>query len=90
MTDDIEQTLQNVLRMHLPAAEPDLPLPMHTNLVDLGLDSLGAVNLVLDLEDTFGVELPDSVLTEATFATAESLRVAILGLMNADADAARS
>lgn len=45
--------------------ERELPeLTLATGLRDeLGLNSLDAVDLVLDLEDAFGIELPDEDLT---------------------------
>lgn len=74
MTDAFEETFQQVVRMHLKDVGPREELPMEVSLVKLGLDSLSAVNLVLDLEETFQVEFPDTMLTEAVFATGETLR----------------
>ncbi|GLY02728.1 MULTISPECIES: phosphopantetheine-binding protein [Actinoplanes] len=73
MDDELNQRLEDVLRIHLPAIEPDQEVPGEVPLVKLGLDSLRAVNLVLDLEDTFGVEFPDAMLSESTFSTRRSL-----------------
>jgi acyl carrier protein len=73
MNNDFGSRVQNVIRTHLKNIEDDDPLPIDVKLVELGLDSLGAVNLVLDLEDTFDIEFPDAMLTEATFDTARSL-----------------
>ncbi|WP_202638032.1 acyl carrier protein [Bailinhaonella thermotolerans] len=42
-------------------------------LADYGLDSLGAVNLVVDLEQRFGVTFPDGLLVRSTFHSAETL-----------------
>jgi acyl carrier protein len=80
-TDDFEQTLENVLRMHLPGVEAESSVPPDIPLSDLGLDSLRAVNLVLDLEDTFAIEFPDQMLTEATFHTADALSKALRTLV---------
>jgi acyl carrier protein len=44
-----------------------------TRLPDFGLDSLTAVNLSMDLEETFGVVFPDTALIAATFTTAGTL-----------------
>jgi acyl carrier protein len=83
MHDSLSQQLESVLRMHLPKVEPDQPLPMDVPLVELGLDSLRAVSLVLDLEDTFEIEFPDDILSEATFSTGESLYGALRALLAA-------
>jgi acyl carrier protein len=89
MDEALERRLESVLRMHLPKAPENGPLPMDVPLVELGLDSLRAVSLVLDLEETFGVEFPDQVLSEATFETGasigEALHVLILDTDGADA-----
>jgi acyl carrier protein len=82
LDETFEQTLENVLRMQLPGlADLDGPVPMDTPLSDLGLDSLRAVSLVLDLEDTFEIEFPDEMLLEATFRTGRALRQAITTLL---------
>jgi acyl carrier protein len=72
--------LVDVLRTHLPALEPGAPLLPDVPLAKLGLDSLRAVNLVLDLEETFGVEFPDSLLSETNFQTARNLQALLHSL----------
>ncbi|WP_316207098.1 MULTISPECIES: phosphopantetheine-binding protein [unclassified Bradyrhizobium] len=54
-------------------------------LKDYGLDSAAAIDLLLDLEDTFGVMMPDEYLTSETFATLNSLQSAVLPLVPAEA-----
>ncbi|MET8454029.1 acyl carrier protein [Streptomyces sp. NPDC005209] len=61
-----------VLRSHLPDVG-DAVLTDDSLLEDLGLDSLGTVRLLADLEDTFGRELPEEALHESTFRTVDSL-----------------
>ena len=63
---------QDILRRHLPYAG-DTRLTETSVLADLGLDSLGVVRLLSELEDTFDTELADEVLNAATFRTAGSL-----------------
>ncbi|MGW1253828.1 phosphopantetheine-binding protein [Streptomyces sp. NPDC002513] len=63
---------EEVLRRNLPYIE-DRPLTGDSVLADLGLDSLGTVRLLAELEEAFGRELPDEALDEATFATVDSL-----------------
>jgi acyl carrier protein len=45
------------------------PPPATRPLKDLGFDSLLTVQLVAQLEDKLGVEIPDEALTPASFAT---------------------
>ncbi|MCP2258142.1 acyl carrier protein [Streptoalloteichus tenebrarius] len=62
-----------LLRPHLPALAADQELPGDTRLADLGLDSLSTVNLLIELENGFGVSFPDELLTAETFETADTL-----------------
>ena len=71
-TMEIPRTFQEVLRPHLPFADSG-ELTDSDELASLGLDSMSIVQLLGDLEDRYGVELPDDILNEATFATVGSL-----------------
>ncbi|MBB0242718.1 phosphopantetheine-binding protein [Streptomyces alkaliphilus] len=68
----IPRSFQEVLLPHLPYAEPG-ELMAEDDLTALGLDSMGVVQLLAELEDELGVELPDEALTEETFTTVGSL-----------------
>jgi acyl carrier protein len=68
----------------MDAAFPDLlkpflkyagtqPIRPESSLHELGLDSMRAIELLFTIEDTYGVSLPDELLTDSTFATAGSL-----------------
>lgn len=46
-------------------------------LRDLGMDSMSALNLMLDLEEEFDVQFPEELLTDETFRSAASLAEAI-------------
>lgn len=56
-------------------------LAMESNLYDLGLDSMAAVNLLLELEETYAVIFPDALLTESTFETPLALKSVIVSLI---------
>lgn len=43
------------------------------NLRDLGLDSLKTMDLVLSIEDTFGIEIPDDALIPKNLETPQSV-----------------
>jgi acyl carrier protein len=66
-----------VVREHLRFLDATDPLPPDANLRELGLDSLAAIDLLLDLEQTFGVVFPDQLLTEETFRTARNIAGAV-------------
>lgn len=73
LEEAIDEGLSTILRRYLNV-DPEAELPTDVDLVILGLDSLGAVSLVLELEETYGVEIPDALLTEASFQTAASIQ----------------
>ncbi|WKE73637.1 acyl carrier protein [Streptomyces sp. WP-1] len=62
-----------LLRAALPYLSPDEPLPPDAELIDLGIDSMAAVELLSTLEQAYGVRLPDDSLHRETFRTAATL-----------------
>ena len=68
--------LIEVVRRHLrfPGPDPDWD---QVGLRDLGLDSMSAIELVLDIETVFDVVFPDELLIVETFATLASLEAAL-------------
>ena len=79
--DAITEKIHAALRPHLRLLEPDQPIPPATDLGQLGLDSMGAIDLLLALEQAFGVKVPDSLLTAETFETAAALEQAVRPLV---------
>lgn len=73
MSEDFSEKLRSVLRRHLRFLEPGAPLADDAALGALGLDSMAAVNLLVDLEEAFGVQIPDDLLSAETFETVRSL-----------------
>ena len=76
---------ERVLRKRLKFLEPDAPLPDDAALQELGLDSMQAVELLLDLEDELGIVLPDEAMTAETFATPGSLKAAVAAASDVEA-----
>ncbi|GAA4057055.1 MULTISPECIES: acyl carrier protein [Actinomadura] len=72
MTDRREEFLR-VLLGHLGAVQDTAQITPTANLRSLGLNSMRAVDLVMDLEDAFGFVFPDSAFTDEVFATADSI-----------------
>ena len=70
-----------ILYSHLKQIGDGDSLTMESNLYILGLDSMAAVNLLLELEEIFGVIFPDTFLTESTFETPMALKSAIVSLI---------
>lgn len=71
-----------VLRPYLPLLEAETELGPEDRLSDFGLDSMGTVGLLIAMEDTFSVSIPDELLATTTFDTPASLRQVIEGLRN--------
>jgi acyl carrier protein len=72
----VSETLLEVLTNHLRRVPADVDWAT-TQLPDLGLDSMSAIELVIDIEDTFGAEFPAELLVRETFATFESLETVV-------------
>jgi len=70
-----------ILYSHLKQIGDGDSLTMESNLYILGLDSMAAVNLLLELEEIFGVVFPDTFLTESTFETPMALKSVIVSLI---------
>ncbi|WP_158839881.1 phosphopantetheine-binding protein [Saccharothrix deserti] len=64
-----DQQFEDMLRTYLPFIAADEPLAEDADLRDLGLDSLGAVELLASLENAYGVRFVDDMLTMDNFAT---------------------
>ena len=75
--DETTETLLAALRRNLQFPPDEEPFPFDTNIWELGLDSIAAINLLIDLEGSFGIVFPAELLTEETFRTAATLDRAI-------------
>ncbi|MET7403669.1 acyl carrier protein [Dactylosporangium sp. AC04546] len=49
------------------------PIPAGTSLIELGLDSLGAVSLITEAEEAFGVSFGEELLDPRFFSSAAHL-----------------
>ena len=74
--DDITTQFEQRLRRHLRLVKPD-SINYDLELVQLGLDSMTAVALLLDMEKTFDIRFPDDMIVEGTFRTAGALKKAV-------------
>jgi acyl carrier protein len=64
-----DSKFENSLREFLPFLDSDEMLTADVSLRDLGLDSMGMVELLAALEDGYDVRFRDEYLTMETFAT---------------------
>ena len=74
--EDITTQFEECLRRHLRSAKMDA-IDYDVELVQLGLDSMTAVAVLLDMEKTFKIRFPDDMLVEGTFRTAGRLKQAV-------------
>lgn len=67
----LEKTLRDLLQERLL----DLPegFTAETNLYEAGLDSMGIMQLLLAIEDRFGVLLPEADVSKKNFCTVSNL-----------------
>lgn len=63
------EAVEAVVRPHLKFLAPGDPLPADSELGGLGLDSMASIDLLLDLENQFGVSISDDDLTENSLST---------------------
>src|SRR5438876_291906 len=59
--DDITTQFEECLRRHLRSAKPN-PINYDVELVQIGLDSMTAVAVLMDMAKTFGIRFPDDHL----------------------------
>lgn len=71
---------EECLRRHLRLLPPEQALDLEVELRELGLDSMGALSLIQDLEQSLGVRFSDDLLVEDTFKTGARLLEAVRGL----------
>ena len=74
--EDITTQFEECLRRHLRSANLNA-IDYDVELVQLGLDSMTAIAVLLDMEKTFKILFPDEMLVEGTFRTARRLKQAV-------------
>lgn len=65
----LDERFEDLLRKYLPFLPAEYPLTDDTALREHGLDSMGVVELLADLENGYHVRFRDEALTMETFAT---------------------
>ena len=80
-TEKVNSKYLGILRQHIRFVNQEQTIPMDTELEKLGLDSMSAIDLLLNLEQTFEVVFPDEMITAETFRTATTLQEAVKSLV---------
>lgn len=71
--DPLSDAFRAILVRYLAAVADPADIPPDAALRALGLNSMRAVDLVIDLEDTLGIVFPDDAFTDEVFATASTI-----------------
>jgi acyl carrier protein len=74
---DLSPKLQDILRPKLRFLAAGAVVPMDEDLGKLGLDSMASIDLLMEIEQQLGVQIPDELMTADTFATANHLLAVI-------------
>lgn len=80
----LDPKFENLLRQHLKDLPAAAALDEEHSLQSYGLDSLAAVNLLLEIENTYDIIVPDKYLVETSFSTARFLWNIVQGLRNGE------
>ncbi|MFH6786184.1 MULTISPECIES: acyl carrier protein [Methylobacterium] len=72
------QEIRTILARHGTLANTIGQLSDDACLFDNGLDSFGAVQVMMDLEEHFEIEFPEHLLNRDTFSTVSSIRDLVL------------
>lgn len=75
--DERWRRLEELLRRVAPGLITGVNIQPGTDLYAAGLDSLGTVALLVDLEDEFQITIPDEALTVETFGTPAAIMRAV-------------
>ncbi|MGK4580170.1 phosphopantetheine-binding protein [Kitasatospora sp. HPMI-4] len=76
-----DEKFERILRGFLPFLPPGEQLESDTQLRELGLDSLGTIELLGNLENAYDVRFLDDALTLETFETPGVLWKTLAGLL---------
>ena len=74
--------LETIVKRYLVLVPEGQDVPRETELSALGLDSMSALTLLLELEEIFDISFPDSLLNATTFRSARSLENVVQMLRN--------
>ena len=72
--------LRAILRDHGKLSADALSLPEEADLFGAGLTSFATIQVMLTIEDAFGVEIPDESLNRKTFSSLRALNDVIQSL----------
>lgn len=78
----MNETLRQILIRHGRLSRAAQDIPDNADLFAAGLDSLAVVNVMLAIEDEFGIEIPDNYLNRASFSSIRAMAGMIRALQH--------
>ena len=78
--EEIQNRLMDFLRREI--FSPEITLTEGTDLIASGFDSFSLVNLMLFVEQTYGLWIPEREITAANFQNTRSLAAAVCRLLH--------
>ncbi len=79
----MDETIRLVLAEHGRLAVNVDTIDDHTDLFAAGMTSHASVNVMLALEDAFGIEFSEAMLKKSTFESIASIRAGVLEMQGA-------
>ena len=65
MSEDVNHVCERILELLAPFNKANVELTGNTDLAgDLDMDSVAAMNLVMEVEDSFDIDIPINLLSE--------------------------
>ena len=81
----MQDQIRDVLAAHGRMAVDPREVDSQADLYELGLTSTASVNVMLALEDEFGIEFPDEMLKKSTFASVHNIEQVMESLVKSSA-----
>lgn len=75
-----EEAIRRVLTTHARLSRDVANIARRDDLYEAGMTSHASVNVMLGLEEAFGIEFPDSMLNRAMFSSIDAIDAALAKL----------
>jgi len=79
--NQIQARVVDLIRRSAKLLEPGEELPGDRELMEVGVDSFGLLELITNLELEFDIAIPDDMLTRETFQSASSVTRAVRDIL---------
>jgi acyl carrier protein len=74
--------IRDILREHARLAVDSTTIGVDEDLYALGMTSIASVSTMLAIEEEFGIEYPDRMLTRTSFASIANIQIAVTELLD--------